>query len=208
MRTAFEWLRHNGLTLTFLTLFVICFALQTVTGRSSYNETLHMYGRPPVGFAHYLRTGDFLAGAFSNWQSALLQLACLVVLGGSLRQKGASHSRKPESRGDHDGHRASWPYRNSLSLALWSLFAATFVGHLLAGAAAYNSRLGLAGRPPIAPLAYFATDSFWFKTMQTWQAEFVVMAAFLVLSIYLRQQGSAESKPVESGDDQTGGANE
>jgi hypothetical protein len=43
--------------------------------------------------------------------------------------------------------------------------------------------------------------------LQTWQAEYLAIAVFVVLSIFLRQQDSAESKPVESRDQTTGEAN-
>jgi hypothetical protein len=47
---------------------------------------------------------------------------------------------------------------------------------------------------------------FWSSTLQTWQAEYLAIAVFVVLSIFLRQQDSAESKPVESSDHTTGKA--
>ncbi|MGI8821557.1 MAG: DUF6766 family protein [Chthoniobacterales bacterium] len=49
--------------------------------------------------------------------------------------------------------------------------------------------------------------AFWFRTLQTGEAEFGVIAVFVVLSIFLRQEGLAESKPVESSDEETGETN-
>jgi hypothetical protein len=178
---------------------------------SAYNDTLQNHGRAPIGYVDYLATGDFLSGVLANWQAAVLQLGCLIVFGVSLRQRGASHSRKPEGE---PGHReagaasGSWLYRHSLGLAFWGLFAVSFVGHLIAGCAAYNHVRSLAGQARIGPGAYMLNGSFWFKTLQAWQAEFFAIGVYLILSIYLRQQGSPESKPVESSDETTGEANE
>jgi hypothetical protein len=61
---------------------------------------------------------------------------------------------------------------------------------------------------PIIPIAtYITRTNFWFKTVQTWQAEFFGIGVFLVPSIFLRQEGSAESKPVNSSDTETGETN-
>jgi hypothetical protein len=43
---------------------------------------------------------------------------------------------------------------------------------------------------------YLTTSQFWFESMQNWQSEFVAVAAIVGLAIFLRQRGSAESKPV------------
>jgi hypothetical protein len=48
---------------------------------------------------------------------------------------------------------------------------------------------------------------FWSSILQTWQAEYLAIALFVLLSVFLRQQDSAESKPVESSDATTGEAN-
>jgi hypothetical protein len=45
---------------------------------------------------------------------------------------------------------------------------------------------------------------FWFESFQNWQSEFLAIAAMVVLSIFLRQQGSPESKPVDAPHAQTG----
>jgi hypothetical protein len=47
------------------------------------------------------------------------------------------------------------------------------------------------------------TAQFWFESMQNWQSEFIAVAAIIGLSIFLRQRGSAESKPVADPDRET-----
>jgi hypothetical protein len=48
------------------------------------------------------------------------------------------------------------------------------------------------------------TSTFWFQSLQNWQSEFLAIGAMVVLSIFLRQRGSPESKPVAAGMWQTG----
>ena len=79
--------------------------------------------------------------------------------------------------------------------------------HVVVGAGAYNEERSLTGRPPISIAAFLLSAKFWSSTLQTWQAEYLAIAIFVVLSIFLRQQNSAESKPLESRDDATGEAN-
>jgi hypothetical protein len=45
-------------------------------------------------------------------------------------------------------------------------------------------------------LAYLGAADFWNRTLQNWQSEFLAIGSMVVLSIYLRQRGSPESKPV------------
>jgi hypothetical protein len=52
------------------------------------------------------------------------------------------------------------------------------------------------GQAAISVWRYVTTSQFWFESMQNWQSEFIAVAAIVGLSIFLRQRGSAESKPV------------
>jgi len=96
-------------------------------------------------------------------------------------------------------------YRNSLSLALLLIFAGSFLGHLLGGTAQYNAEQALqSGAPPISALQFLGTSDFWFQSMQNWQSEFLAVGTLIVLSIFLRQHASPESKPVTVAHAQTG----
>jgi len=50
-----------------------------------------------------------------------------------------------------------------------------------------------------------ATSQFWFESLQNWQSEFLAVGSMVVLTIFLREKGSKESKPVDAADDETGG---
>jgi hypothetical protein len=60
------------------------------------------------------------------------------------------------------------------------------------------------GEPGVSLLAYVASSRFWFESFQNWQSEFMAVGAIVVLSIFLRQRGSPESKPVDASHAETG----
>jgi len=212
MRRLIQATRDSSLTIVLFALFVICICAQSFAGWRVQNETLAAHGQASAGYWHYLSTGTFLEGLASNWQAAVLQLASLIVFSSFLYQRGAPHSRDPrkakrESRRRTGAH-ATWVYRNSLFLAFLLLFLLAFVLHIGVGASAYNEDRSLAGQPPISIAGFLLSAKFWSTTLQTWQAEYLVIAIYLVFSIFLRQQGSAESKPVGARNTTTGRANE
>lgn len=206
-----QWLKDHGLSSSFAALFLAAVAGQSLAGYYSYNSTLALHSLPRIGYGAYLSTGNFLDGMFTNWQAALLQLGCLIVFGEKFREKGAAHSRKPDSHRDEkarkEDEKRPWIYRNSLSIAFVSLFALTFIAHLFFGTWDYNDKLRMIHKPPISTPQYGVSSAFWFSNTQTWEAEFAAIAIYVILSIFLRQQDSPESKPVESSNKDTGEAN-
>jgi hypothetical protein len=53
---------------------------------------------------------------------------------------------------------------------------------------------------------YLTSSRLWFESLQNWQSEFLAIWSMVVFSIWLRQKGSPESKPVETPHSETGGA--
>lgn len=164
-----------------------------------------------ISYRHFLSTGAFWEGFASNWQAAVLQLGSLIVFSAFLYQRGAPHSRDPV--GVKRKHRRrqtrsfSWFYRNSLSLAFLLLFVLALALHIVFGTRGYNEERELMGQSPISIAAFLLSAKFWSTPPQTWQAEYLVIAIYVVLTIFLRQEGSPESKPVESRNATTGEAN-
>ena len=198
-------LRNNGLSLALLALFLICFIGQITTGRANYNDSRVEHGDSPVGYVEYLRSGDFLEATMENWESEFLQMASYVLLTAFLFQKGSAESKDPDAPSRDDATTRSWWYAHSLSLALLALFVISFALHAIGGARAYNEEQLWEGRSDlVSPLGYLLLSRFWFESFQNWQSEFFSIWAMIVLSIYLRQQGSPESKPVDSPNSQTG----
>ena len=204
-------IKDNSLSIVLFVLFVICISSQSFAGWRLQNETLAAHGQASIGYWHFLSTGAFLEGLASNWQAAVLQLGSLIVFSSFLYQRGAPHSRDPR-KAPHEqkrwnADRFGWCYRNSLSLAFLLLFLLSLALHVVFGTYAYNEERSLAGQPPISIAAFPLSAKFWSVTLQTWQAEYLVIALYVVLTIFLRQQDSPESKPVESSNETTGEAN-
>ena len=216
--------RRNGLSIVWLGLFFVTFMLgQTVFGQLEYNEDQREHGQPEVTFVGYLATPHFLEATMENWESEFLQMFLFIVLTAFLYQKGSAESKKLDEEEPVDrGPRASkniadapWAvrrggfilkiYENSLSLAFLLLFLTSFFLHAAAGARNYNEEQANHGSSePVTTLQYLGTSRFWFESFQNWQSEFLSVGAMVVLSIWLRQRGSPESKPVDAPHAQTG----
>lgn len=219
----FPVLRDNGLLLACLALFGVFFIGMIFSGAATYNENQRQHGSPErISTVEYLRTGDFVEATFENWESEFLQMGMYVVLTAFLFQRGSSESKPigesapqdedPRSADHHS--RSPWPvrrgglvltlYENSLAIAFFVLFFASVALHAVGGTSAFNEELAEHGQPTISVWQYLTTSQFWFESMQNWQSEFIAVAAIVGLSIFLRQRGSAESKPVAEPHRQTG----
>jgi hypothetical protein len=208
------FLRDNGLSLVLLLLFLATWVGQWLAGWQEFNDQQAQHGRPPAGAFAYLATGHFLEATGENWESEFLQMGLFVALTSFLVQRGSPESNDPDDEGPErpPGPASPWPvrrggvwlalYRYSLSLVFLLLFLASFLLHALGGLAEHNEdRIAHRQRPQT--LAEYATSSrFWFESLQNWQSEFLSLVAMVWLSVYLRHQGSAESKPVAAGHDE------
>ena len=95
-------------------------------------------------------------------------------------------------------------YAYSLSTTLGLLFLLSFLGHAASGTKHYNDEQKVHDQPPVSVLQYVGTSRFWFESFQNWQSEFLAVGALAVLSIWLREKGSPESRPVHGAHDDTG----
>jgi hypothetical protein len=112
---------------------------------------------------------------------------------------------KPDAPGPvHRGGLALRLYAHSLTIVLLLLFVISFTLHVAGGVREYNAEQQAHGGEPVSAVSYLATSQLWFESFQNWQSEFLSIAAIVVLSIFLRQQGSPESKPVAAPHSETG----
>ena len=219
-----RFIRQNSLSLVVFGLFALFVVGQSVVGLTVYNEEQQEHGDRPVGYLEYLVTGHFGEAVFENWESEFLQMGALVLLTVWLRQKGSPESKKldqaepvdKEPRARKGGRtKAPWPvrrggivfllYENSLAIALLGLFALSFALHALSGVAAYNAEQQAHGQPDQSTaIQYVLSAKFWWESLQNWQSEFLAVGALAVLTVFLRQKGSPESKPVDHPDEETG----
>jgi hypothetical protein len=217
-----EKLRPHGLSLTLFGFFIIFQLGLSGVGQRQYNQQQMQHGEPTVGYLEYLTSAGFLEATMENWESEFLQMFAYVLLTAFLFQKGSAESKNPDQPEavDRDPQESSnkkdapWPvrrggvilklYENSLALALFLLFITSFFLHAMGGASEYSQQQLAHGDQAVTVLQYMATAQFWFESLQNWQSEFFSIALLVVLSIFLRQKGSPESKPVDSPHSMTG----
>src|SRR5215212_7591143 len=83
---------------------------------------------------------------------------------------------------------------NGLSVTLFALFVISLVGQALTGWRAHAEELRLHELPPIGFADYLATGHFISAVFENWESEFLQMAAYVLLTVFLIQKGSSESK--------------
>ena len=210
---------NNSLSITFLLMAVITIVAQMFTGLHQYNSFLIEHHQTPVSIVHYLKSGHFIEATFENWESEFLQMALFVWLTVFLRQKGSSESKKlsieePVDRKPEIHPDSPWPvrkggfilsvYKHSLSLSLMLLFIVSFFLHWFGSNKDFNEQQFLEGKPTETMIAYISNSRFWFESFQNWQSEFLSVFAIIFLSIFLREIGSPQSKPVDAPNSETG----
>lgn len=216
------WLRDHGLTLTMLGLFIVFLIAQSVTGFHSYNHDQQEHGESTVRYGAYLQTGHFIEATFENWESEYLQMGLYVLLTAFLFQRGSSESKDPDKpepvdedpRGHAADPNAPWPVRRggvvlkiheySLTLALLGMFLISWVLHAWGGAREYSQQQVAHGGTAVSTVGFLGSSAFWFQSFQNWQSEFLAVASLAWLSVFLRQRGSPESKPVTAPHSETG----
>ncbi len=137
-----------------------------------------------------------------------------------LFQRGSADSKDPDKLEDVDKEPnpkkkdAPWPvkkgglamaiYQHSLCYTFSLLFIISFVLHWLGSLKDYNDEQVLKHLPTETATRYLANSRFWFESFQNWQSEFLSLFAMVVVSIFLRERGSPQSKPVDAPHAQTG----
>ncbi len=212
---------YHGLSIVLVALFAVTMVGQTLTGWDVYNREQVDHSSFPVTLTEYLWTGHFGEATFENWESEFLQMSFYVLLTVGLYQVGSSESKRPDvvepveldPRGSPISD-APWPvrrggmvlvlYENSLSIAFAVLFLASIALHAVTGVESYNEEQTAHGAAPVTIAGYVGGSQFWFESFQNWQSEFLSLAAMVTFTIFLRQRGSPESKPVDAATWDTG----
>ncbi|MFE6847712.1 DUF6766 family protein [Streptomyces sp. NPDC057686] len=216
--------RDNSLTLAFGGAFLVVLAGQALAGHAGFNEDLAVDGLQQLTIGEYLMSSDFAVDVSENWQSEFLQFFLYIFGTVWLLQRGSPESKElhkagPESDreqriGEHAGADSprwagtkDWRqklYSRSLGTVMALLFFLSWLAQSIAGAAAYDEQQLRRLQPPISWGAYLASADFWNRSLQNWQSELLAVAAMAILSVYLRQRGSPESKPVGAPHTSTG----
>ncbi|MET3114291.1 hypothetical protein AAKU52_002025 [Pedobacter sp. CG_S7] len=210
---------RNGLTIVFLLLFIITLGAQALTGWKQHNLDLKEAKTQEIGLGIYLKSGHFTSATFENFESEFLQMALYVMLTISLRQIGSAESKKLDEAEEVDrkpqpNSDAPWAvkkggwilkvYSNSLSICFVILFFTSWGLHLYGSWENHNVEQIAKHLPRATVMDYLQQPEFWFETFQNWQSEFLSVASIVFFTIYLRQKGSPESKPVDAPNLETG----
>ena len=210
------FLRDNALSLTFGGVFLLTLAGQAISGTADYNAQQITNGLEPVSLLGYVTSSSFGVDVMENWQSEYLQFFLYIFATVWLVQRGSSESKKPGEEGTEsdkeqkigrhaDEDSPAWArtgglrtavFARSLGLLMGTLFLLTWAASSIAGWAAYNSEQLGEREDPVSYLGYLGAADFWNRSFQNWQSEMLAVGSMAVFSVYLRQRGSPESKPV------------
>jgi len=209
-------LRRHGLSIAFGVIFVAALIGQSFAGLQVFNEEQLAHGGDPVTYGAFVTSSAFVVDVAENWQSEYLQFFLFIFATIWLVQAGSPESKKPGDEGlgtDEEQHvhehalpdspewakATGWRhtlYSNSLLIVMGAIFVLSWLTQSLAGVVVYNGEQADHAQPPVSWAEYVVGADFWNRTLQNWQSEFLAVGCMIAFSIYLRQRGSSESKPV------------
>jgi hypothetical protein len=211
-----RFLRDNGLSLAFGGLFLITLAGQAVAGVADYNAQQATRQLPGIGLWQYVTSSTFAADVTENWQSEYLQFFLYVMATVWLVQRGSPESKEVGEEGPLDDEKEQlggytgkdappWAaagglrtlvFSRSLGLMMGFIFLFCWGAQSIAGRANYNLERLRDLEEPLTWTQYVVSSDFWNRTLQNWQSELLAVGSMAIFSVFLRQRGSSESKPV------------
>jgi hypothetical protein len=211
-----RFLKDNSLSIVFLTMVIGSIVFQAIAGNAEFNNEQRDHGENTISLGRYVTSSHFGQAVMENWQSEFLQFALFILGTTWLIQRGSPESKQPgeagreteeeQLLGEHAREdspswaKASGPrrllYSNSLLLLMAALFIGTWFADSVCGWSTHNAEEITHGSGGLSYWRYLGTSDFWESTLQNWQSEFLAVGCMAVFSIYLRQRGSPESKPV------------
>jgi hypothetical protein len=219
-----KFLKHNGLSVFFLALFLLALIFQAVAGHADFNEDQLRHSDPTMSFGRYVLSSEFGVAVLENWQSEYLQFTLFILTTVWLLQRGSPESKELHRAGRESDEdqlvgrhaRASSPrwaktaglrrriYENSLLIVMAAIWLASWFTQSITGVSEYNAERLDHHQLAVSWLDYLGRPDFWEKTLQNWQSEFLAVGSMAILAVYLRQRGSPESKPVGAAHETTG----
>src|SRR4051794_19892780 len=94
-----RFLKHNGLSIFFLVLFLGALFFQAVAGHADFNEDQDMHGNPHMSFGRYVLSSQFGSAVLENWQSEYLQFTLFILTTVWLLQRGSPESKELDKAG-------------------------------------------------------------------------------------------------------------
>jgi hypothetical protein len=218
-----RWLHDNSLSLACLVMFLLSLLGHAIAGQKAFNEEQLTHGGGTISFGRYVVSSHFGQAMLENWQSEFLQFSFFILATVWLVQRGSNESKQidevglesdqKQKIGDYAEERSPWwaktggwrtaIYSNSLMIAMATIFLAAWATQSVTGWTAFNDEQREHDEPTVSWAGYLARPDFWEKTFQNWQSEFLAVGTMAVFTIYLRQRGSPESKPVGAPHEET-----
>lgn len=209
-------IRDQALSLFFFALFLLSLIGQSIAGYLRTNEDLKQHAQPQESYLSFVFSSDFIVDVAENWQSEFLQFLLFIAATVWFVQRGSPESKKPGDEGpDSDAHQQAgahahagaprWArergwrrvvYENSLVLVMGTIFIVSWLIQSLSGLVVMNRENAEHGVDAMTWGEYLVAPEFWDRTLQNWQSEFLAVGTMVAFSVFLRQRGSAESKPV------------
>ncbi|MCW2742083.1 MAG: hypothetical protein JWR45_2505 [Blastococcus sp.] len=215
---------RNGLSLAFGGLFLATLIGQAFAGAADYNAQRVSEGLDPISLLRFVTSSSFGVDVMENWQSEYLQFFLYIFATVWLIQLGSAESKEAHKRGmESDKEQqvgryaredspawvqaGGWRttlYSRSLGFLMLALFVLTWAASSVAGWSAFNNEQLMSHQDPVTWGGYLLHADFWNRTLQNWQSEMLAVGSMAIFSVYLRQRGSPESKPVGAAHRDTG----
>jgi hypothetical protein len=223
-----RFLRDNGIALFFGVLLLASLVGQSFAGLHQFNAEAIEHQSEIYSWFRYVTSSEFGGDVLENWQSEFMQFFLYITATVWLLERGSSESKSEDDAGlmsDQSQfvggyakeNSPTWArlggglkrrlYENSLGLAMLLCFLGSWLGQSLTDWRAFNHEQLDHHESPISWGAYWVNPDFWDRSLQNWQSEFLAIGVMAVFTIYLRQRGSPESKPVGAPHDATGESN-
>jgi hypothetical protein len=223
-----RFVRENSLSIFFGVLLIGSLVGQSFAGLHQFNAEAMEHHQPAITWLRYVSSSEFGGDVLENWQSEFLQFTLYILATVWLFQRGSSESKSLDQAGSMSdesqlvgshakqsspawaklsGGARRWLYENSLVIAMTFCFFGSWVGQSVTDWRAYNHDQLDHEQPTIGYGEYWANSDFWDRSLQNWQSEFLAIGVMAAFTIYMRQRGSPESKPVGAAHDETGVSN-
>jgi hypothetical protein len=211
-----RFFKENGLSIVFGVAFLLALLAQAIAGNANFNNRQLTNGGTPVGFVDYLLSADYAVNVTENWQSEYLQFFLFVMATIWLVQRGSPESKSIDDIGLEPDEQqkvgqfatekspkwartGGWRtavFSHSLGLTMAGLFLLSWLAQAVSGWSVFNAEQLADLEDPVSWGGYLISADFWNRSLQNWQSELLAVGSMVVLSVYLRQRGSPESKPV------------
>jgi hypothetical protein len=219
-----RFIRDHSLSLFFLVIFLASLVGLAIAGHALHNDDAIAHHSETMSFWRYIRSSDFGNAVMENWQSEYLQFMLFMLATVWLIERGSPESKEPGKQGTETfkeqqiGEHAqkdspSWAkargiktfvYSNSLLIVMSIIFFGSWFAQSVTGWTTFNAEQVDHHQATVSWLGYLGSADFWEATLENWQSEFLAVGSFVAITVFLRQRGSSQSKPVGAPHHSTG----